>query len=228
MVFRRRRQRGSDASDIEAPSAEVELEPIEQPEKTPRPDGPFDSAETDLASADSGFVDLGGLLVRPAEGMRLQLQVDERSGTGTGVMVVDADAAVAMIAVAAPRSSGLWEQTRSQIAADAVGRGGSAEEARGPFGTEIRVVVPVTSQEGKKAVQASRVVGIDGPRWMLRATFLGTAITDAKTFARLVGVVRQTVIVRGDRPMAPGDVIALRAPQRTHHEPPPPTGTLAE
>ena len=87
---------------------------------------------------------------------------------------------------------------------------------------------PVTSQEGKKAVQASRVVGIDGPRWMLRATFLGTAITDAKTFARLVSVVRQTVIVRGDRPMAPGDVIALRAPQRTHHEPPPTTGTLAE
>ena len=44
MVFRRRRQRGSDANDLEAPSAEVELEPIEQPEKTARPDGPFDSA----------------------------------------------------------------------------------------------------------------------------------------------------------------------------------------
>jgi Protein of unknown function (DUF3710) len=112
MVFRRRRQRGSDASGLEAQNAEVEPEPIEQPEKTPRPDGPFDSAEMDLVSADAGRVDLGGMLVRPAEGMRLQLQVDERSGTGTGVMIVDADAAVAMIAVAAPRSYGLWEQRR--------------------------------------------------------------------------------------------------------------------
>ena len=125
-----------------------------------------------------------------------------------------------MIAVAAPRTSGLWDETRSQIAADAANRGGTAQEAPGPFGTEIRMVVPVTSSEGKKAVQASRVVGIDGPRWMLRATSLGAAITDAKTFARLVGVVRQTVVVRGDRPMAPGDVITLRAPQRTEPEPP--------
>jgi hypothetical protein len=220
MVFRRRRQRGEDDSGPDAPTVETEPQPIEQPGKPSRPDGPFDSTEMDLAGSDVSRVDLGGMLVRPGDGMRLQLQVDERSGTGTGIMLVDAEAAVAMIAVAAPRTSGLWEQTRSQIAADAASRGGTVQEAPGPFGTEIRVVVPVTSPEGKKAVQASRVVGIDGPRWMLRATFLGTAITDAKTFARLVGVVRQTVVVRGDRPMAPGDVIALRAPQRTEPEPP--------
>jgi Protein of unknown function (DUF3710) len=220
MVFRRRRQRGEDDSSLEVPTVDAAPEPIEQPEKTPRPDGPFDSSEIDLAGSDVSRVDLGGMLVRPGDGMRLQLQVDERSGTGTGVMIVDAEAAVAMIAVAAPRTSGLWEQTRSQIAADAASRGGTAQEAPGPFGTEIRMVVPVTSSEGKKAVQASRVVGIDGPRWMLRATFLGAAITDAKIFARLVGVVRQTVVVRGDRPMAPGDVITLRAPQRAEPEPP--------
>ncbi len=220
MVFRRRRQRGEDDSSLEVPTVEAEPEPIEQPGKTSRPDGPFDSTEMDLAGSDVSRVDLGGMLVRPGDGMRVQLQVDERSGTGTGVMIVDAEAAVAMIAVAAPRTSGLWDQTRSQIAADAANRGGTAQEAPGPFGTEIRMVVPVTSSEGKKAVQASRVVGIDGPRWMLRATFLGAAITDAKIFARLVGVVRQTVVVRGDRPMAPGDVITLRAPQRTEPEPP--------
>ena len=220
MVFRRRRQRGEDDSSLEGPIVEAEPQPGEQLGKTPRPDGPFDSTEMDLAGSDVNRVDLGGMLVRPGDGMRLQLQVDERSGTGTSVMIVDAEAAVAMIAVAAPRTSGLWEQTRTQIAADAASRGGTAQEAPGPFGTEIRMVVPVTSSDGKKAVQASRVVGIDGPRWMLRATFLGTAITDAKTFARLVGVVRHTVVVRGDRPMAPGDVIALRAPQRTEPEPP--------
>jgi hypothetical protein len=216
MVFRRRRRRGSEGvSDVDAPAEESEAPAAEQPGKTPRPDGPFDMSEIDPAEPDPRRIDLGGMLVSPAEGMRLQIQVDERSGTGTGVTMLDGEAAVAVIAVAAPRSSGLWEQTRSQIALDAAGRGGTVNEAAGPFGTELRLVVPVTTAEGKKAVQASRIVGIDGPRWMLRATFLGTATTDAKAYARLVKVVRQTVVVRGDRPMAPGDVIPVKPPQPT-------------
>jgi hypothetical protein len=215
MVFRRRRRRRADDGDVETPAnvAAEEAPPAEQPGKKPRPDGPFDRSEVDLADPPIDWIDLGGLLVRPAEGMRLQIQMDERSGIGTGVMMMDGEAAVVMIAVAAPRSSGLWDQTRSQIAADASGRGGTIDEAPGPFGTELRLVVPVTSSEGKKGIQASRVVGIDGPRWMLRATFLGTATTDAKAYARLVKVVRQTVVVRGDRPMAPGDVIPIKPPE---------------
>ena len=213
MVFRRRRRRAGDGVEVDAPSAQPEPAAVEQERKTPRPDGPFDISEVDPADPDALRIDLGGLLVRPGEGMRMQIQVDERSGTGTGVMLVDGEAAVALIAVAAPRSSGLWDQTRSQIRMDAAGRGGTVEEAPGPFGTELRLVVPVTTTEGKKVVQASRVVGIDGPRWMLRATFLGAATTDAKAYARLVKVVRQTVVVRGDRPMAPGDVIAVKPPQ---------------
>ena len=219
MVFRRRRRRGDD--DGEAPAEVPEAPPAEQEGKTPRPDGPFDVTEIDPAepAPDPPRIDLGGMLVLPAEGMRLQIQVDERSGTGTGVTLRDGEAAVVMIAVAAPRSSGLWEQTRGQIAVDAAGRGGTVDEAAGPFGTELRLVVPVTTADGKKAVQASRVVGIDGPRWMLRATFLGAATTDAKAYARLVKVVRQTVVVRGDRPMAPGDVIAVKPPQPTETSP---------
>jgi hypothetical protein len=221
MVFRRRRRRGGEDSGDADPSAEApEAPPAELPGKTPRPDGPFDVTEIEPAEPDPRRIDLGGLLVRPAEGMRLQIQVDERSGTGTGVMLLDGEAAVLMIAVAAPRSSGLWEQTRSQIAVDAARRGGTVDEAAGPFGTELRLVVPVTTAEGKKAVQASRVVGIDGPRWMLRATFLGTATTDAKAYARLVKAVRQTVVVRGDRPMAPGDVIPVKPPKPTETGPP--------
>lgn len=108
----------------------------------------------------------------------------------------------------------MWEQTRIGIIEDAKRRGGQAEEADGPFGTELRVLLPNTNSEGKKVVQPSRVTGIDGPRWMLRATFIGAATTDATAFARLVEVVRGVVVVRGDRPMPPGDVISLSPPAR--------------
>lgn len=213
MVFRRRRRPDDPDRDhgADQPTEGAGVETDSAP-KTARPNGPFDVSEVDLTDPDERRVDLGGLLVRRGEGLKLQLQVDERTGTATSVTIRLGDAAAQLIAVAAPRSSGLWDQTRHQIAADAQRRGGTVNEAAGPFGTEVRVVLPVTTPQGKSGVQPSRVCGIDGPRWMLRATFLGTATTDAKAFGRLVNIVRDTVVVRGERPMAPGDIIPLKAP----------------
>jgi hypothetical protein len=54
---------------------------------------------------------------------------------------------------------------------------------------------------------------------MLRATFLGAATTNPEVFGRLVQVVRDTVVVRGDNPMAPGDLITLRPPQQPDQQP---------
>ncbi len=240
-MFRRRRrgvepvtpQDADGAAAEDAPSADAADdepvgEPVGEPAKTPRPDGPLDISEIDPAESGVARVDLGGLHVRIGPAMKLQVQVDERSGNGTAVMVVHEGAAVQLIAVAAPRSSGLWEQTRLQVATEARRRGGTVTEAPGPFGTEVRIVVPVTTAEGKSGVQASRVAGIDGPRWMLRATFLGKATTDAHVFARLVQVVRDVVVVRGDRPMAPGDVIAVTAPTQPETSAAEPSGSAAE
>lgn len=175
-------------------------------------DGPFDAADVDLDAARRDRIDLGGLLVKGTTGMKLQLQVDKGTGNATSVVMSTAEAAVQLMAVAAPRGSGLWEQTRLQIAADARRRGGRADEAQGPFGVEVRVVVPVQGPDGKQVLQPSRVSAVDGPRWMLRATFLGKATTDATAFQELVDVVRQSVVVRGANPMPPGDVIALKPP----------------
>jgi hypothetical protein len=73
------------------------------------------------------------------------------------------------------------------------------------------------------------VVGIDGPRWMLRATFLGRAVNDPAVFERLATLIKDVVVVRGDQPMPPGDLIPLTvppgsAPQGDRARPPqPPT-----
>lgn len=220
-----RRRRGDDeastpADTAQGPDVDTGAEDDSAP-KSERSGGPYDSTEVDLDDATSGRIDLGGLMVKPAPGMKMQLQVDKRTGNATSVVLSGTEAAVQLVAVAAPRSSGMWEQTRLQIAEDAKRRGGRAEEAAGPFGTEMRLVVPVQSPEGKQVLQPSRVSGIDGPRWMLRATFLGKATTDASVFQQLADLVRQTIVVRGDRPMAPGDVIALKPPpgQQTDADP---------
>ncbi|NDL55951.1 DUF3710 domain-containing protein [Phytoactinopolyspora mesophila] len=221
-MFRRRRrddeaphqeqphQSGEHDADQEQPADEGAAEAA----GVDRTSGPYDSSEVDLDQAREGRIDLGGLLIRGVDGMKIQLQVDKRSGRGTSALLAVGEAAVQLVAVAAPRSSGLWEQTRLQIAEDAKRRGGSAQEGTGPFGTEVRVVIPVTTKDGKQGHQPSRISGIDGPRWMLRATFLGKAISDASAFQRLVEVTRQVVVVRGDTPMPPGEVISLTPPSR--------------
>jgi hypothetical protein len=210
-VFRRRK-RGSHSADPQADLEPAEAEPEVAEGKTPRPSGPFDGSEVDLDEARRTHIDLGGMLVPAMQGMQVQLQLDNRSGKGTSALLRVEKAAVQLIAIAAPRTSGMWEQTRLQVSEDAKRRGGTADEGTGPFGVEIRAVVPMTTPEGKKGRQPSRVSGIDGPRWMLRATFLGAATTDAAMLQRMVEVVRGVVVLRGDSPMPPGDVIPLTPP----------------
>ncbi len=187
--------------------------PAEASDKPARPHGPWDIEEVQVDDANpSGRVDLGGLLVPAAEGMQLQLQVEERTGAVSSALVVYQDSAVQLIAVAAPRSHGLWEDTRGQVSADAVRQGGTASTTSGPFGPELRVTVPVVLPDGRRGAQPSRVIGVDGPRWMLRATFLGRAVVEESAFQRLADVVRDVVVVRGGDAMPPGEIIPLRLP----------------
>ncbi|GAA3081901.1 hypothetical protein GCM10010485_19970 [Streptosporangium carneum] len=57
-----------------------------------------------------------------------------------------------------------------------------------------------------------RYIGVDGPRWFLRAVVSGRAEPSEEVTATLEGVVRDIVVVRGDEPMAPKEAIELRLP----------------
>ncbi len=146
-------------------------------------------------------------------GLEVQLQADETSGEVLAVLVVDGtEAAVEMRAFAAPRSTGLWDQVRPEIADGAREAGGQTAEALGAWGIELLVQVPLTLPDGQQVLQVSRIAGIDGPRWFLRATFLGRAAVQPDTAGRLQAVVEQLAVVRGAGPMAPRDPIPLTVP----------------
>ncbi len=219
-MFRRKKRLDGDepAGDAEAAGEGARSDTAEpaadEAAKPARPDGPFDVSEVDLEdpTVSANRLDLGALLVRGVPNMQLQVQVDQATNRVQSVLLVLGDAAVQVLAVAAPRSELMWPETREQIVQDAQRRSGTAQEADGPLGSELRVVVPVTTQDGKQATQPSRMVGIDGPRWMLRATFLGRAATEDAPFQALVPVVRDIIVVRGDNPMPPGDLIPLQLP----------------
>jgi hypothetical protein len=57
-----------------------------------------------------------------------------------------------------------------------------------------------------------RFVGIDGPRWFLRAVFLGRAALEPDPADALHLLVRETIVVRGASAMAPRDPLPLTLP----------------
>lgn len=193
----------------EAPSA-----PSSGSASAERGHGPYDASEVESVDEpfEVGRIDLGGLQVHPVEGIELRLQVDEASQTVVAALLVQEDSALELRAFAAPRSGGLWDDIRREIAAETTRRGGVVTEATGPFGDEIKVMVPTRLPDGQQATQASRIVGVDGPRWLLRGTLIGRAANEPEAAGPLLAAMAQVVVVRGRNPMAPRDMIPLRLP----------------
>jgi hypothetical protein len=175
-----------------------------------RSDGPFDVTEVDGAQ---DRLDLGGLWLPTADGMELQLQVDEATGTITGAFVVMGDSGVQIQAFAAPRSEGIWTEICEEIGAGITEQGGTVDPGYGRFGRELLARVPGQTPDGKVGFQPLRFAGIDGPRWLLRAVFHGQAAVDPAAAVPLEQLVAQAVVVRGKEPMGPRELLALRLPE---------------
>ncbi|MBA2738334.1 MAG: DUF3710 domain-containing protein [Nocardioidaceae bacterium] len=174
--------------------------------------GPWDSAEVDLGEATMDRVDLGGLLVAGVEGVELRLQADQETGTVTAVLLAGPDGGLELRAFAAPKSGGLWTDLRREIGAEATRLGGTVDEEEGLHGPQLRLKVPVRTPDGHQGVQASRVVAVEGPRWLLRGTFWGQAVEDDRPEAALEQALRAVVVVRGTEPMSPRQPLPLRLP----------------
>lgn len=203
----------ADTSAAGEDHADAEPEPPGKPERL---HGPWDVSELDDSNIahTAARLDLGGLRVRPAAGMKVQMQVDQASGKATSVLLVAESAAVQLMVIAASKSKPLWPQTKRALQSDADRKGGSAQDGNGPWGPVLRMAIPATGPDGNKGVQPSVVLGIDGPRWMLRATMIGKAAVEQAQMNQMMGIVQDTIVVRGDAPMAPGEVIALTPPPR--------------
>jgi hypothetical protein len=172
--------------------------------------GPFDVSEVEDTSA---LLDLGSILVAPTDGMELRLELNEEDGEHVvGVTALIGESAVQVQAFAAPRNEGIWDEVRAEIAAGITQQGGTADEGDGSFGRELLARVPAQDPNGRSAFQPARFIGIDGPRWFLRAVFTGAAVEAAKA-GPMEELVRGLVVVRGPDAMAPRELLPLKLPE---------------
>ncbi len=174
--------------------------------------GPYDAEEL----GDDGVqrVDLGSMLIAPVPGSELRIQVDEASQKVQSVVMAAADGALELRAFSAPRNGDLWSDIRPQLAADMARRGGTATEQDGRFGPELVCQLSVKTPDGRTGQQASRIVGINGSRWMIRATFLGKPATEPDSAQPWEDALSQIAVRRGDEAMPVGDPLPVTLPEQ--------------
>jgi Protein of unknown function (DUF3710) len=214
-MFRRKKAAVDD--DLEPDEAT----PTEEP--GPRANGPWDVSEITLEEDDRTRVDLGSLLVTPHEGLEVQLQVEEATGEVAAVILAGEQGAAELRAFAAPRNGDVWDSVRRSVTAEVAQLGGTATERPGPYGTELVVNLAVDLGDGQRAQQVSKVVGIPGPRWLLRATLFGRPAVEYLEDGDVERALRDVVVVRGGTPVPPGDVLPLTLPPNAQ-----PTESLPE
>ena len=206
-MFRRRRSEDAGPSDEPDYDGPFEDEDSEPGEALRAGGGPWDSAEAYPARE---RVDLGSLYVPVGPEHEIQLVMAEQHGAWVTVKFGESE--VQIQAFAAARRDALWDDVRSEIATEVATAGGRSQEGEGPFGTELLAEVPVEPGQPASGLRLVRFAGVDGPRWFVRALFTGLAADGGPEAELLEDVFRDVVVVRGDHPVPPREILELRLP----------------
>jgi len=170
--------------------------------------GPYDSSQV---SELGPRADLGALWVPVFPGMQLRMELDRATQQITGVTIMmqqpEGISSLQLQAFAAPKSAGIWDEIRSEIAAGITNSGGQVDDVPGEFGREL---IAHINQGGN--VRKARFLGHDGPRWFLRGVMTGPAAADPEAAKQLEELYRNIVVVRDNTPKPPRDLLPLSLP----------------
>lgn len=130
--------------------------------------GPWDGAGS---YPERDRIDFGSLLVPMYDGIEIEVKVAE--GVGVWITVRRGDSTIELMAFAAPKTSGLWDEVRQEFADEVANAGGSSEEAQGPFGVELHARLHPGGEGRRGQLEPVRFLGVDGSRWFLRGMIRG-------------------------------------------------------
>ena len=190
-----------------------------------RTGGPWDASQVD---DDLPRVDLGAILLPGVQGMELRMEIDKATDTVSAASVLLDGSSLQVQAFAAPRTEGIWDEIRAEIAESVTQQGGSVDDLPGPFGRELLARLPIRTPEGRTGHRPARFVGADGPRWFVRGVLTGRAAVDPAAAAPLEKVFAGIVVVRGTDARAPRDLLTLTLPGPANPELSPAEPTEAE
>ena len=207
-VFRRGK-RTDDAAEPETNEPTPVDNDVDDVRPGPREQGPWDVSEV----AERGRrVDLGAIWLPGRDGMELRMEIEKSSNVVSAAAISLNGSALQLQVFAAPRTDGVWDEIRAEIAESVTKQGGSVDDLPGPFGRELLARLPVRTPEGRTGHRPARFIGHDGPRWFLRGVITGRAAIEPQEAADLEEIFGDVVVLRGTEPRAPRDLLPLTMP----------------
>ncbi|KAB1644031.1 DUF3710 domain-containing protein [Gulosibacter chungangensis] len=199
----------ADAAALENDAAEDE--PAEYEKEAPKDraeHGPLDISEYD---GEGSYIDLGPLRIPARSGLALRLEFEDKTKRVIAVGLDFEGSTLQVQAFASPRSSGLWRDVRTKLAAQVAKQGGRSEEKSTALGISLRTSVPIV--QGGDKLRVVQFFGVDGPRWFLRGVVSGQATADDSKLKTMIEIFRGVVVDRGNNPIPPRDLLPLTVPE---------------
>lgn len=170
--------------------------------------GPFDGDQVDIETFDFtdfsvGIIDLGSMKIPLPKNSGVTIDVDDNGPQR--IRIVTEHGSIIPVAFAAPRTSGQWADNAQESYRGIVGDGIPARYEDGPWGTEVVAQRP----DG-----VIRIIGIEGPRWMLRLTTAAPAGSEDAMAQLGREVAARTFVYRGDQPILAGTSLPVSVPQQ--------------
>ncbi|MEV4346217.1 DUF3710 domain-containing protein [Actinoplanes sp. NPDC049596] len=204
-MFSRKRGGPKHVRATDAPPSEALAQSLAADDEAPAPErGPWDAKH---APEGVQRLDLGSLLIPAVDGVEVRVQANP-DGAVEQIVLVDGESALQLGVFAAPRSEGIWDEVREEIAQAMASDGVSPREIAGPYGVEL--AARVNTPEGPADV---RFVGVDGPRWMVRALYQGAAAADPSREGKLGEVLTGLVVVRDQEARPVREALPLQLPK---------------
>ena len=101
---------------------------------------------------------------------------------------------------------------REQIQESVTKQKGRVRILDGRFGKELHARVPTVLKDGRQGWRAARFIGSEGSRWFLRGVIGGRGAIDRKASAGVEELFSRIVVVRGEDPLPPRELLKLKPP----------------
>lgn len=167
--------------------------------------GPWDASEESAPSR--GLIDMGGIRVPASSGMNVQ-PMDGGGDTVAVTLMKNGTAIQLQAFLTTPEKP--WDVVRTDMANKMRTQGSVVKEWGGRAGLEIRALVPVGTESDRSAVKHVRVVGCDGPGWMLRGVISGSGAEPESRDEWPYDIFLGTVVVGTYTTCTQSDVTSLR------------------
>jgi hypothetical protein len=172
--------------------------------------GPFDVSE---AGSLENIIDFGAIkLPNVNRSLTIKVELEEDTRRLVALTLQTESSMLQVSLFSAPKNSTVWQEVLDVLTTSLESQGAQVTPVVGSFGRELMVSMQVPNLEGGSALQQIRFIGVDGPRWLLRGSITGEALSNLTEQAEIERIFRSIVVDRGAEALPPRELVPLTMP----------------